>query len=315
MSLVQHIKLTMEDVIWICSVSWWCSITLLCWLCIHQLSGSVPVSERKNPAFQEPWKLDDEDVRFLINFTKSQYLNLVVKQAPCYTPHHHHELNLFAEVLLWLLKLTKSLPYRILCVLFSLSSHQTASQIFYKHLCYYYTNHVNIPRLIVGGVTNAVEVQKLYQIAYDSMDPFYKTLMGEMQDPAGRDRVGVLLNIDATYFDLQGSSDIEWSKFMFYPPRHGSVAKFLNVTTQSGKIVGLLPIATSQSPSSGDAYLTRKFVGLQDDGPSENYLRVLLRGNDRFFVVLVTGGHSYRTAGVVSYVDPASADSGFLEFW
>ena len=166
----------MEDVIWICSVSWWCSITLLCWLCIHQLAGSVPVSERKNPAFQEPWKLDDEDVRFLINFTKSQYLNLVVKQAPCYTPHHHHELNLFAEVLLWLLKLTKSLPYRILCVLFSLSSHQTASQIFYKHLCYYYTNHVNIPRLIVGGVTNAVEVQKLYQIAYDSTHHAWRVL-------------------------------------------------------------------------------------------------------------------------------------------
>ena len=224
----------------------------------------------------------------------------MVKQAPCYTPHHHHELNLFSEVLLWLLKLTKSPPYRVLCVLFSLSSHQTASQIFYKHLCYYYANHINIPRLIVGGVTNAVEVQKLYQIAYDSMDPFYKTLMAEMRDPAGRDRVGVLLNIDATYFDLQGSSDIEWKKFMFYPPRHGSVAKFLNVTTQSGKIVGLLPIATSQSPSSGDAYLTRKFVGLQDDGPSENYLRVMLRGNDTFFVVLVTGGHSYQTAGVVS---------------
>ena len=147
--------------------------------------------------------------------------------------------------------------------------------------------NTNIPRPVSSnGVTNDAELNKLYEIAFDGMAPFYRTILGAIRDPAGQDRTGVLLMIDGTYLDMQSSSDVEFNKFMFYAPRHGAVAKFLNITSSSGKIVALLPIATSQSPSSGDGYLVQRYIGLQDDGSSENYLRVLLRGNRRFFVVL-----------------------------
>ena len=234
--------------------------------------------------------MDDEDIRKLINITKVQFYDLVVKQAGAQQHEDPQGLNIFSEVLLFMLKITKSLPFRILEVLFVLQSHQHGVEIFKKQLLFYYFNNCNIPAIITpAGVTNALELEKLYQMARDSMGPFFRTLMSSMRDPSGRDRVCVLLNIDGTYFDLQGSGDVEYSKFLFYGPRNGSVAKFLNITTISGKIIAVLPICSSQSPSSGDGYLVQRLVGLEDDGPSENYLRVLLSGNSNFFVVLVTG--------------------------
>ena len=254
------------------------------------LSGSVPLSQRMCTVFREPWRMDDEDIRKLINITKVQFFDLVVKQAGSQQHEDPQGLNIFSEVLLFMLKLTKSLPFRILEVLFVLQSHQHGVEIFKKQLIFYYLHNVNIPAIITpAGVTNALELEKLYQIARDSMGPFFRTLMSSMRDPSGQDRVCVLLNIDGTYFDLQGSSDVEYNKFLFYGPRNGKVAKFLNITTISGKIIAVLPICSSQSPSSGDGYLFQRLVGLEDDGPSENYLRVLLSGNATYFVVLVTG--------------------------
>ena len=55
-----------------------------------------------------------------------------------------------------------------------------------------------------------------------------------------------------------------------------------------GKIVGLIPISTSQSPASGDGFIFQIFVGLEDDGPSENYLRMLLGEDEEYFVCAVS---------------------------
>ena len=51
-----------------------------------------------------------------------------------------------------------------------------------------------------------------------------------------------------------------------------------------GKFIGVLPLCSSQSPSSGDAYLMATFLKYQG---INNYLKAILRGNRRYFVILV----------------------------
>ena len=120
------------------------------------------------------------------------------------------------------------------------------------------------------------------------MSPLHRALAARIRDPTGRNRRCILINVDGSYIDIEGMSDIELQKFFFYPPRSGHVCKFLNFTTMDGKIVMLLPITTSHSPGSGDGFQVQRFVGLEDDGPSESSLRNLLRGDDQNFVCIVS---------------------------
>ena len=64
--------------------------------------------------------------------------------------------------------------------------------------------------------------------------------------------------------------------------------KLLNITDFSSKIVGLFPAASSQSPSSGDSLLLSKHIELQDSTETGRYMRSILHGNDRYFVILIT---------------------------
>ena len=96
------------------------------------------------------------------------------------------------------------------------------------------------------------------------------------------------MNVDATYFDLQGSGDLELQKLFFYSPRSGHTVKLLNFTDLASKIVGLLPVSSSQSPASGDGLLISKHIELQDSTETGHYVRSILRGNDLYFVILVT---------------------------
>ena len=63
--------------------------------------------------------------------------------------------------------------------------------------------------------------------------------------------------------------------------------KWLTFTDLSSKFVALLPIASSQSPSSGDGLLLSKYIELEDAANTGSYVRSLLRGNNGFFVILV----------------------------
>ena len=90
-----------------------------------------------------------------------------------------------------------------------------------------------------------------------------------------------------TYFDVQNSSDIELQKYLFYKCRSGHTVKLLNFTDLTPKFIAVLPIASSQSPSSGDGSLLSTHIAFEDDLEGEKYVRTLLRGNSRFFVVLV----------------------------
>ena len=238
--------------------------------------------------YRKPWELDNQDIMDYINMTKIQFFNLVWKQAGAHR-RQSSELNIFSEVFLWLLKLTKGLSNAFLRAMFSLNNDEHARQVFNRHSLYYYQNNVNIPNIISpdGSVNNA-ERRKLYQQCWEGMSPLHRRLAGRIRDPTGRNRICVLINIDGSYIDVTGSGDIELNKFLYYSPRSGQVVKFLNFTTMDGKVIGLIPISTSQSPASGDGHIFQRYVGLEDDGPSESYLRTLLEGDDQFFVCAVS---------------------------
>ena len=102
---------------------------------------------------------------------------------------------------------------------------------------------------------------------------------------------------------MQRSSDLELQKYLYYSSRSWNTVKFLNFTDMSPKFVAFLPIATSQSPSSGDGLLISKHIQLQETDGSGQYVRSIIRGNARFFVILVVD------AGFVITVPNASCES------
>ena len=251
--------------------------------------GAVSTRFKRMNFYRKPWELDDMDIRDHINMTKIQFFNIVWKQAGCHTRQTQSELNIFSETFLWLLKMTKDVSNALLRAMFCLNNDEHARQVFNRHMIYYYRQNVNIPNIISqDGSVNNDERRKLYQQCRDGMSPLYRRLADGIRDPSGRNRTCVIINIDGSYIDVQGSGDIELNKFLFYPPRSGHVVKFLNFTTMDGKVIGLIPISTSQSPSSGDGFIFQIYVGLEDDGPSENYLRMLLGGDEEFFVCAVS---------------------------
>ena len=132
------------------------------------------------------------------------------------------------------------------------------------------------------------ELEKLLHGSYERTPAFFKTLLVDFEDPLGMDRIAVGINIDATYIDIQGSDDIELQKHHYYQPRSGHTVKLLNFTDLSSKIIGLLPVASSQSPSSGDGLLVSKHIELEDASDTGKYVRTILGGNHRYFVVLIT---------------------------
>ena len=253
------------------------------------LDGLGSVDSRQKKLFNiysVPWKFDNDDFLDHINMHKRQFFDIVWKQRGCRS--RKSELNIFSDTFLWLLKMTKNLSNELLRGMFALRSKAHARQIFIRQNLYYYQQNVNIPNVVKqDGTLNAEERRKIYQLCRNGMAPLHKKLGEYLQDPLDRDRLCTMINVDGSYEDMEGMSDIEHQKAFFSSHRGGHVAKFLNFTSMDGKFVGLLPITTS-SMSSGDGFVTQRFIGLQDDGPSENYMRLLLQGDDEHFVVIIS---------------------------
>ena len=199
-----------------------------------------------------------------------------------------NELNERGEALLFLMKLTKNHSFQELSTLFTLGDRTTAQRIFYRILLHYYQNHVNLKTLVdLEGNANEQEIDAMLNEAFERTPLLYKEFLQHFEDPSGLNRQPICINVDATYEDICMPQDINEQKFCFYPPRSKHTIKIINFTDLLGKFIGLLPLATSQSPSSGDAYLTQVYVNLMDS-LSSNYFRRVIRGNQHFFVVLVT---------------------------
>ena len=187
--------------------------------------GAVSTRFKMMNFYRKPWELEDRDIRDHINMTKIQFFNIVWKQAGCHTRQAQSELNIFSEVFLFLLS-SKGVSNALLRAMFCLNNDEHARQVFQRHTLYYYQQNVNIPNIISqDGSVNQAEWRKLYQQCRDGMSPLYRRLADNIKDPTGRNRTCVLINIDGSYIDVQGSRDIELKKFLFYPPRSGYVVK------------------------------------------------------------------------------------------
>ena len=116
-------------------------------------------------------------------------------------------LHPFAVCLLYQMKLVTNPPWKNLASHFSINQ-TTAMRIFYEMVVNKYRHDNNIPCLVgQDGRVNEAERDRLLQEAYDTTPTYYRHLVRNLGDPAGRSRSPVILNVDATYFDHSGSSD------------------------------------------------------------------------------------------------------------
>ena len=210
--------------------------------------------------FRHPWKFSDLDIQNLVRMFKQQFFDLVLTCVGA--EHRSSSLNIFAQCFLMLYKLCHSSSFRQIATLFGLTSHNVAANVFYRQVTHQFLTNCNIPRVIVNGQVNQPEIDKLLDDAFNRTPTFYRVLVKDFLDPTDRDRTPLLLNTDGTYIDIQGSADLEQNKYMFYAPRSGHTAKWINFTDLAPKFVGVLPVASSQSPSSGDGLLLPKHIHL-----------------------------------------------------
>ena len=215
--------------------------------------------------------------------TKLEYFSFV--ESAIGSNQRRRGLNLFAECLMFLIKIAHDVPYEMLGALFEVD-HTVAMLLVHRQCLHYFKNNLNIPSILQpDGTANVHEVSKLLRTAYNNTEPYYKTFVFE--DPTGRGRRPVFLNVDATYLFTQNSSDIEMQKSFFYAPKFAHIIKWLTFTDLSGKILGICPASTSQTPASGDAHIMASYINLEDTSNSGSYVRTLLGGDGEFFVVLV----------------------------
>ena len=252
---------------------------------IDGMGAMYPQQIQAASYFRKPWQFPDSTIQSLIRHTKPQFFRLVLSCVGSRT--RASSINIFAECFLLLLKLCHQISFEVIAVLFGLPSKNAASYIFYRQLTNQFIRNSNIPAIIQQGVTNHQELSKLFHNSYQRTPTFFKHLLANFEDPSGMGRLPVCLNVDATYLDLQGSADLELQKHFYYSQRSGHTVKVLNFTDLASKIVGLLPVSSSQSPASGDGLLISKHIELEDSSETGHYVRSILRGNDRYFVVLV----------------------------
>ena len=198
-----------------------------------------------------------------------------------------HELNIFAESLLFLIKMAKNPSFEELSTLFALQNNIHASDVFKRILTFYFKNCTNLPAIYdSSGNLNAAEKRRLYEIAYadTQSQPFYQTLIDAFEDPHPNHHrhMAAALCLDATYIGGQQSQDVEHQKASYYQPRSGNITKLMTFTTLKGKFVAALPLAESITPSCGDGNLTTTFNNLSP------YIRDILSGDDVYFVVIIT---------------------------
>ena len=53
------------------------------------------------------------------------------------------------------------------------------------------------------------------------------------------------MNVDVTYIDVAHQQDANLEKSLFFAPCHGHNVKVLNFSDLTGKVMGLLPLASS----------------------------------------------------------------------
>ena len=165
-------------------------------------TGAVHPELLKKTVFREPLLMNEECFNVYCRMSKEQFINFSMTNVPALTKRG--ELNVYAETLLFLIKICHGTPFQALAKMFSFKNHTSASRIFYRILAHQYMNNVSIPVLInEQGIVNDGEVDKFLNLAYDQMSPYFKTLVSYLEDPTGQNREAVLINLDATYIQIR----------------------------------------------------------------------------------------------------------------
>ena len=98
--------------------------------------GSRNLQQRQAASlFRKPWTLPDETIQKLVRHSKPQFFEFV---RSCIGAGAWSKLNLFAQCLLFLLKVCHQLPFNFLAVLFGLQSKDTAIEVFTRILIHQY---------------------------------------------------------------------------------------------------------------------------------------------------------------------------------
>ena len=172
-------------------------------------------------------------------------------------------------------------------LLFGFTDNKTPAEIFYRLLTFHYFNNLAIPLIINHlGQINQAEVDKALLLCFNHMSPYYKEIFSNFEDPAGLDRTAVLMNIDATYISIPMSKDQELQKITYLVHKAHHIMKLTTITTMEAKPIGVEPTSASQSPTCGDSFLHSALMEILDSGRG-NFLRGLLRGNSRFFTIMI----------------------------
>ena len=175
--------------------------------------GACNIRHMKHSScFRRPWLYSDEQIQNLIRISKKDFFLLV--NSSIGSRKRKGDLNVFAECFLLLYKLCHNPSFHHVASLFGLSSSQIAFNVFYSQLIHQFQTNCNVPLVIKDDCVNEEELDKLLSSAYLRTPLFYKNLVKNFEDPAGRGRTPVILNIDATYFNIEGSDDIELQKYM-----------------------------------------------------------------------------------------------------
>ena len=158
--------------------------------------------------FRQPWQLKDEDFQIYCHMTKMQFLEFEVSVRGS-TLRMRSGLIPMSQCLLFHIKLCHDTPDEFLAQMFAISK-STTERVFYWIALYHFVNNSNIPNILsLEGQIVAAELNKLLSTAYRNTPDFMKQLLCDFKDPdPTRNRIGVPLNVDATYFHTTSSADI-----------------------------------------------------------------------------------------------------------
>ena len=253
---------------------------------LHIADNVIPLHQRKAMCIlRRPLLMPAEDFVNKFKISKDQFIAWIQSCADIVS--RTKELDYSAQGLLFLHRMLNNASTRELTVDFILSE-RAVRKIFWNVAMHQYKNNINVPRLIFNGNTVDSQVNHLLSNSFDATPPLIRNIFRYFEDPSGRSRLPVVLLLDATYLSVQDSSDISLHKTLFYGPKRDHIVKLICITNTNAKIVGVLPLASSQSPSCGDSFLVGHFIQLEESSGSAQYFRTLIRGNDTYFVVLVT---------------------------
>ena len=91
-------------------------------------------------------------------------------------------MGIYAEVLLFLIKLTKNPSFEELSTRFVLEDHRSASNIFLRHLVYFFMNNSNIKNIIgIDGEVIQSEIDDMLSEAHSRSAPLFKTLVRDFE--------------------------------------------------------------------------------------------------------------------------------------